>query len=115
MEGALVFATSAGLGYMLLRDQYQNMLDKGPSLVGVNEIVRAQVPNQPVYVRGNSKQNFTDPADYTPEWRQRHQDSIDRAHLEYPHPVLNPYKFSSRQSIGPQQDTDITTLQNWVN
>lgn len=114
MEGALVFATTAGIGYMVLKDQYQSMLSNGGSLVGVNELVRAQMPNQPVYTRSQFLQNFQDPNDYTEGWRGQHQKFIDSAHLDYTHPVLDPFKFAGRQSVGPAQDTNIHSMLAWV-
>jgi hypothetical protein len=107
MEQALVFATTAGLGYYWLRGAYQTSLNKGPDLQGVNIIGGQPSVNEPIHVPNKLPLNFTNKQDLTSAVRARQQELIDASKFESRHAVLNPFAYQGQQSMGQILDTTV--------
>jgi hypothetical protein len=107
MEQALVFATTAGLGYYWLRGGYQNALNRGPDLQGVNTIGGQPSVNEPVHVPNPQATNFTNKRDLTPAVRARQQELIDASKFESRHHVLDPFKYQGERTVGQILDTTV--------
>lgn len=113
MEQALVFATTAGLGYYWLRQGYQSGLNRGPDLQGVNIIGGQPSVNEPIHVPDQKPLNFTNKRDLTGALSARQQEMIDASKFESRHYVLDPFKYQGQPTQGELLDTTIDR-DRWV-
>lgn len=100
MQQAIVFAASAGLGYMFLRKEYASQLGDNSSHMGLQSFAQMHPTlNTPSYTPSPSQINLNHPSAWNPTWAKAQRDMASQLRLEMRHPLMNSYVITGNPPV----------------